>query len=166
MAGFQSGGGTVSVANHNTETQIVITGSPDQVKQACAMASSKGARAIPLKVSGAWHSELIKGAEEEFSDFLDSVDFKADNNSLVFNVTADFASEPDEIRSIMAQQLCSPVRWYDSMLKLQAQEVELFAEVGPGRVLSGLSKKILPKKYHEKILNINSLKSFENFLKI
>jgi len=165
VAGVQSGEGAVSVANHNAKTQIVITGSPDQVKQACAMASSKGARAIPLKVSGAWHSELIKGAEEEFTDFLDSVDFKADNNSLVFNVTADFASEPDEIRSIMAQQLCSPVRWYDSMLKLEAQEVELFVEVGPGRVLSGLSKKILPKKYHEKILNINSLKSFENFLK-
>ncbi len=157
--------GVVSVANHNTEQQIVITGAPDQVKKVSLLASSRGARAIPLKVSGAWHSELIKDAEDEFKVFLDTFNFRVPERPVVHNVTAGFEMNPDEVKSIMAKQLCSPVKWYDSMQMLLSEQVEIFAEIGPGRVLTGLLKKILPKDSPCTIYNVNDMKSLEIFLK-
>lgn len=157
--------GIVAVANHNAEKQIVITGSPDPVKKASTIASSQGARAIPLKVSGAWHSDLIQGAQDEFEKIIGSIPFNSPQRPIIFNVTADFEKEPDEIKSIMARQLCSPVKWYDSICKIMAEKIEIFVEVGPGKVLTGLLKKILPKDYPCRIFNVNSMKDLELFLK-
>ncbi len=157
--------GIVAVANHNTEQQIVITGVPDMVEKVSALVSSRGAKAIPLKVSGAWHSELIKGAQDEFRDVIESMHFNPPDRPVVFNVTADTAEDPNEIKSIMARQLCSPVKWYDSVCRLMADKVEVFVEVGPGKVLAGLIKKILPKDYPGKIYTVNSMKELERFLK-
>lgn len=157
--------GPVSVANHNTELQIVITGAPGPVEKVSALAKEQGAKAISLRVSGAWHSELMKGAEADFRDFLKTIPFQPPAGAVVHNVSADKASQPDEIKTIMAKQLYSPVRWYDSMRKLEADGVTVFAEIGPGRVLTGLLKKILPQDFSGKILNVNDLKSFEAFLK-
>jgi [acyl-carrier-protein] S-malonyltransferase len=157
--------GVVAVANHNAEKQIVITGSPNPVEKASSLAASQGAKAIPLKVSGAWHSELIQGAQEEFKDLIESIPFNMPQRPTIFNVTADFEKKTDEIKSIMARQLCSPVKWYDSMCKLMDEHIEIFVEVGPGKVLSGLLKKILPKDYPCQIFNVNSMKGLEQFLK-
>lgn len=156
--------GVVSIANHNTENQIVITGAPDPVKKVSSFASAQGAKSIPLRVSGAWHSELIKGAEDDFKRFLDTISFSRPENTVVFNVTADLMEDPDEIKSIMAKQLTSPVKWYDSMSRLKEEGVEVFVEVGPGKVLAGLLKKILPKDYQYKIFSVNNMKSLELFI--
>jgi [acyl-carrier-protein] S-malonyltransferase len=156
--------GVVSVANHNSELQIVITGSPEPVEKVSNLAAQKGARAIPLKVSGAWHSELIKGAEQEFKAVLAQIDFNPPEKSIIFNVSADIASEADEIKDIMGRQLCSPVKWYDSMVKLMDEKMETFVEVGPGRVLAGLLKKILPPDYPAKAYNISDMKQLEKFM--
>ena len=155
--------GIIAVANHNTEKQIVITGSPEQVQKAGSIVSAKGARAIPLKVSGAWHSELIKGAENEFVEFLDTFSFNKPESAIILNVTGDFGTDSDDILFTMKQQLCSPVRWYDTVQKLIKEEVEVFVEAGPGKVLAGLLKKILPKDYPRSIFNINNMKSLDNF---
>ncbi|MFH0725655.1 MAG: ACP S-malonyltransferase [Pseudomonadota bacterium] len=156
--------GVVSVANHNSETQIVITGAPDPVNMAGTFAKERGARAISLKVSGAWHSELIRGAEDEFRADLGAIEFHSPKSPVIHNVTADSIEDPEEIRSVMATQLCSPVRWYDTMVKLMAQGIEVFAEVGPGKVLTGLLKKTLPPDYPADIYNLYDLKSLEAFL--
>ena len=157
--------GVVAVANHNAEKQIVITGAPDPVKKASSIASSHGARAIPLKVSGAWHSQLIQGAQDEFKNFIESIPFNTPQRPTIFNVTADFEKKPADIKSIMARQLCSPVKWYDSICKLMAEHIEIFVEVGPGKVLTGLLKKILPKDYPCQIFNVNDMKALEQFIK-
>jgi [acyl-carrier-protein] S-malonyltransferase len=157
--------GLVSVANHNTELQIVITGAPDSVEKVTNLALTKGAKSVFLKVSGAWHSELIKGAEEEFNAFLEATSFNRPEKSVFFNVTAGTSNDPDEIKEIMARQLCSPVRWYDTMKKLMDEKVEIFVEVGPGRVLAGLLKKILPRDYPAKTYNVANMKQLEKFLK-
>ena len=157
--------GLVSVANHNTELQIVITGDPESVEKVSSLAIAGGAKSIPLKVSGAWHSELIKGAEEEFKAYLDTADFNAPGKSILFNVTADSCNDPDEIKDTMGRQLCSPVRWYDTINKLMENNVEVFVEVGPGRVLAGLLKKILPREYPAKIYNVANMQQLEKFLK-
>jgi [acyl-carrier-protein] S-malonyltransferase len=157
--------GIVSVANHNTQRQIVITGAPPAVEQVSSMAVAKGAKSVPLKVSGAWHSELIKGAQDEFKEFLGTIGFDAPQKQVLFNVTAAPEENPSEIRNIMARQLCSPVRWYDTTNKLMEQEVEVFVEVGPGRVLAGLLKKTLPGDYPGKVYNVANMKQLEKFLK-
>jgi len=157
--------GVVSVANHNTELQIVITGTEKPVARVSALASAKGAKSVPLKVSGAWHSALIKDAQDEFKEYLEPVSFNSPQKPIIFNVTADSSDNPDEIKEIMGRQLCSPVRWYDAMNKLIAEEVEVFVEVGPGRVLAGLLKKILPKDHPGKIYNVGNMKQLEKFLK-
>ena len=158
--------GVVSIANHNTGQQIVITGEPAAVAAVSAYAAEKGAKAIPLKVSGAWHSELIRGAEDDFKAFLQTVAFNSPQSAVVLNVTADTKSDPEEIRSVMARQLCSPVKWYDAMEKLVEEEIEIFVEIGPGKVLTGLLRKNLPKDYPATVFNVNDLNTFENFIKI
>jgi [acyl-carrier-protein] S-malonyltransferase len=157
--------GVVSIANHNAEFQIVITGAPEPVEKVSALSAAQGAKAIPLKVSGAWHSELIKGAEEAFTECLDSVSFDSPQSAVVFNVTGEFETDPDEIKSIMAKQLGSPVRWYDSMRKMMEEDVEVFAEVGPGKVLTGLLKKTLTGDAPTDIHSVNNMKALEMFIK-
>lgn len=156
--------GIVAVANHNSAEQIVITGQPDAVSIAGELASAQGAKAIALKVSGAWHSPLISGAEADFQAFLERIVFHAPRCPVLHNVTADTESDPGQIRALMARQLCSPVRWYDTMMKLVADDVSVFVEIGPGRVLTGLLRKILPKAAPAKTYNVFDLKSLEKFI--
>ena len=156
--------GIVSVANHNTELQIVITGAPSSVERVSTLAAAKGAKSVPLKVSGAWHSELIKGAVEEFKEYLDTIAFNVPQKKVFFNVTADIKEIPEEIRELMARQLCSPIKWYDAMNKMLSESVDVFVEVGPGRVLAGLLKKILPKDCPAKVYNVANLKQLEAFM--
>lgn len=156
--------GVVSVANHNTELQIVITGAPASVERASSLAVAKGAKSVPLKVSGAWHSELIKGAVPEFKEYLNTVPFNAPQKKVFFNVTGDVAENPEEIRDIMTRQLISPVNWYGAMQKMTAENIDVFVEVGPGRVLAGLLKKILPSDCPAKVYNVANLKQLEAFI--
>jgi [acyl-carrier-protein] S-malonyltransferase len=156
--------GVVSVANHNSEHQIVITGSPDGVAAVSEMVKSRGARAIPLKVSGAWHSDLIKGAEEEFGAFLKTFSFNTPTNKVIHNVTADSCDNDKVIRQLMTLQLCSPVRWFDTIQRLVTEQVEVFVEVGPGKVLAGLLKKILPPDLEASVFNVNTIPTLEYFL--
>jgi len=156
--------GVVSVANHNMKQQIVITGSPEAVNAASQMLKTLGARAVPLKVSGAWHSDLIRGAENDFEQYLESIHFHRPELPVVHNVTADITDNPDDIKKIMARQLCSPVRWYDTMLKMMDEKVEVFVEIGPGKVLSGLFRKTLPSDYPSRIYEVNNLKTLDIFI--
>jgi len=156
--------GIVAVANHNSAEQIVITGAPEAVAKAGELASAQGAKAIALKVSGAWHSPLIAGAEADFMAFLDGIAFHAPQVPIVHNVTAETESDPGRIRALMARQLCSPVRWYDTITQMVADQVDVFVEIGPGRVLAGLLKKILPKDAAVKTYNVFDLKTMDAFI--
>jgi [acyl-carrier-protein] S-malonyltransferase len=83
----------------------------------------------------------------------------------VFNTTADYESDPEEIRGIMTRQLCSPVRWYDSVCRMLEDGIEIFVEVGPKKVLRGLLRKIIPDTYPHEIYNVGGMKGLETFLK-
>lgn len=156
---------SVCIANQNTENQIVISGSSAAVKRLSKPIKASGGRAIPLKVSGAWHSPLMKGAEDEFKEFLSSAEFNTPVKPVIFNVSADVENNTELIKSNMVKQLCSPVRWYDSVNKMLEEGVENFVEIGPGNVLSGLVKKIVPNDKEYNFFNINDIKSLEFFLK-
>jgi len=120
---------------------------------------------MPLKVSGAWHSPLIRGAEDEFDECLAQCVFSIPATPVIFNVSAAVETDPVRIRKNMLNQLCSPVRWYDSMIKMIDDGVENFVEVGPGNVLSGLMKRIVPEGFSGKIYPLNTMKSLELFFK-
>jgi [acyl-carrier-protein] S-malonyltransferase len=153
--------GVVSVANHNSEQQIVVTGDPEAVEAVSTAAKSQGARAIPLRVSGAWHSDLIKGAEDEFTAFLNGFQFTSPAHPVIHNVTADSCADDRKIPGLLASQLCSPVKWYDTIRKLVDEKTAVFVEVGPGKVLAGLLKKILPADYDHKVYNVSNMQTLE-----
>jgi [acyl-carrier-protein] S-malonyltransferase len=150
------GKGIITAANHNSEKQIVVSGEAAPLEAAAAIVAERGGRAIPLKVSGAWHSDLVAGAVEDFSAVMDKVEFKVPKVSLLFNVTAAEEQDPAAIRAIMSRQISSTVKWFDIMNGLMVQGVRTFVEVGPKNVLSGLAKKIIPKGYDYRLFQVDT----------
>ena len=140
-----SGPGVAVVANHNTASQIVLSGDMaglDAVGELCA---AKGAKVIPLKVSVANHSPLVAGAVEDFAAYMQGVTFHRPEVPVLFNVTGGDETDPAEIKAIMARQIASRVRWLPIIERLIAEGVEVVVELGPKNVLTGMMKKILPK---------------------
>ncbi|MBN2123206.1 MAG: ACP S-malonyltransferase [Deltaproteobacteria bacterium] len=146
--------GILGIANHNTAEQIVVTGQEEPLARAAELVKERGGKAIPLKVSGAWHSPLMREAVEDFRRFMNKIPFSRPVSSVLFNATSEEETDPERIRDIMARQLVSPVRWYDIILRMLEEEVDVFVEVGPKKVLSGLLKKILPSDQSVKIYNL------------
>ncbi|PKN66356.1 MAG: [acyl-carrier-protein] S-malonyltransferase [Deltaproteobacteria bacterium HGW-Deltaproteobacteria-15] len=156
--------GVVAVANHNTAQQIVITGQKEPLAYAIELLKQKGAKAIPLNVSGAWHSPLMKNAVQEFRDFMQGITFRKPESQILFNATAGEETDPQKIKDIMSNQLVQPVRWHDIMLKMLKEGVDIFVEVGPKNVLTGLLKKTLPRESKVKTYNVGDLKGLKTFL--
>ncbi|MDH3348275.1 MAG: ACP S-malonyltransferase [Desulfobulbaceae bacterium] len=141
-----SGDGIVVVANHNSEKQVVISGNDAGLNGVDSLLKDQSAKVIPLPVSVANHSPLVAGAVSDFTTFMESVDFQAPQIPMLFNVTAAEENDSAEIKKIMAGQIASRVRWFESVEKMIGAGVEVIVEVGPKKVLTGLMKKILPKK--------------------
>jgi [acyl-carrier-protein] S-malonyltransferase len=156
--------GPLSLANFNTPEQTVISGSPEMVAQAGNLAKAQGAKVIPLKVSGAWHSPLMMGANADFSAFMDNLNFHAPTLPLYLNATAAPETNPARLRLAMGRQLTSPVRWAELITNLKAAGVGTWVEVGPKNVLKGLVRKILPEVPAENFHNVDNRESLEKFL--
>ena len=157
--------GIVSVANHNTATQIIITGEAHAVSAVGTAAKDAGGRAIPLKVSGPWHSSLMQPAQDDFAPLIDGTAFTDADYPVALNVTAALVTRGDEIQSTMRRQLCSPVRWVDAMESILAETPDTIVEVGPGNVLANMMKKaILPKDTNIEVFALNSVEGLEAFL--
>ncbi|MGP4080266.1 ACP S-malonyltransferase [Pseudalkalibacillus sp. R45] len=136
-------GDSVQLANLNCPGQIVISGSKSGVEKASEAAKKEGAkRIIPLQVSGPFHSELMKPAAEKMGDILDELTITDAEIPVVANVTAEPVTEAGEIRSKLIEQIYSPVRWEETVRYLLGEGVDTFIEIGPGKVLSGLVKKV------------------------
>jgi len=135
----------VTVANHNTETQIVISGYHDTLAKVDAIVTEKGGKAITLNVSVANHSPLVAGAIPDFEKIMATTPFHPPGKPILFNVTAAEETDPTVIRSIMSRQIASRVRWFEIIHSLAARGVNTFIEVGPKKVLTGLTKKIVSK---------------------
>ncbi|KEP29555.1 ACP S-malonyltransferase [Bacillus safensis] len=136
-------GHLVELANLNCPGQIVISGTAKGVELASEKAKEKGAkRAIALEVSGPFHSALMKPAAEKFTDVLSKLDIADAKTTVISNVTADIVTSRDEIETKLIEQLYSPVRFEESVERLIDLGVTTFIEIGPGKVLSGLVKKV------------------------
>ncbi|AMM97240.1 ACP S-malonyltransferase [Bacillus pumilus] len=136
-------GHLVELANLNCPGQIVISGTAKGVELASEKAKEKGAkRAIALEVSGPFHSALMKPAAEKFTDVLSKLDIRDAKTPVISNVTADIVTSRDAIETKLIEQLYSPVRFEESVERLIDLGVTTFIEIGPGKVLSGLVKKV------------------------
>ncbi len=130
-------------ANYNTEGQIVVSGSMSGIAKAITLAQEKGAkRAIKLSVNGAFHSPLMEQARLTLAEGIENTPFQDARIPVYQNVTAKAHTQRDEIKTNLLQQLTSPVRWTQTMKQMIADGAIEFTEVGPGKVLQGLVKKI------------------------
>ncbi len=151
-----SSAGVVVAANHNSEKQVVISGEFTALDAAAELVRQRGGKIIALNVSIANHSPLVAGAVPEFEAVMAGIDFRRPTIPLFFNATAGEESDPEAIRGIMARQVASQVRWYEIIKVLMSRDVQVFIEVGPKAVLTGLLKKILPKGYAHQKFQIDS----------
>jgi [acyl-carrier-protein] S-malonyltransferase len=138
--------GTVVVANYNSPGQVVISGEDEAVRRAGELAKAAGARgAMPLKVSGAFHSPLMAPAAARLEAALDAAPLREAAIPVVTNVDAVPRKTAEEIREALRRQITGSVRWTDSVLRMVAEGAECFVEVGPGEVLTKLMKRIAPE---------------------
>ncbi len=137
--------GLVIPANYNSPGQVVISGTQEAVAAACAALKEAGAkRALPLPVSGAFHSPLMEPARVELAAAIEATPFQAPRCPVYQNVSAQAETEPEAIKANLLRQLTSPVRWTQSVGAMLADGATEFIETGPGSVLQGLVKRIAP----------------------
>ena len=135
--------GIVVAANYNCPGQLVISGEIDAINTACETLKEKGARrALVLPVGGAFHSPLMEPAREELAAAIENTTLNSPNCPIYQNVTASAITDENEIKANLIAQLTAPVRWTQSVQQMLADGATHFTEVGPGKVLQGLVKKI------------------------
>ena len=134
-------------ANYNSPGQVVISGEEAAVDRACALLKEKGAkRALKLPVSGAFHSPLMEPARAELARAIEATPFHKPECPVYQNVSALPTTDPEQIKSNLLLQLTSPVRWTQTVRNMAADGATRFVELGPGEVLGGLVKRILPEE--------------------
>jgi [acyl-carrier-protein] S-malonyltransferase len=144
ICGRVSGEGKIVVAaNYNSPQQIVISGEVDAVERAAELAKDAGAKMVrPLPVSGAFHSPLMTDAETGLREALEAVEFKDPEFPVVSNVTAEPVSDANTARNNLVRQLTAPVRWTEGVQRMAQEGIVDFVELGPGKVLTGLLRRI------------------------
>lgn len=154
--------GSVHPANFNSPGQIVVSGDMESLRKIAPRLKKSGARTIPLPVSGAFHSPLMKTAAERFSEEIDRIQVFAPRIPIVANATADFPTTPEAVKESLCRQITSPLRWEESIRKMTAKGIDTFIEVGPGKVLSRLITRIEKKAV---VMRVEDEKTLEETMK-
>ncbi len=158
-------GEVVSAVNFNSPGQVVIAGSKAAVERAAAACKEAGAkRALPLSVSVPSHCALMKPAADQLAVALENITLKAPQTSVINNVDVKAASETDEIRTALVRQLYSPVRWTETVEKMAKEGVEVLVEIGPGKVLTGLTGRIVKTLSAGAVNDVKSLDAVKELL--
>ena len=154
--------GVVQCANFNSPGQVVISGSVDGVKKGMEICKSKGARLVKeLVVSGAFHSSLMDSAKSVLKTAIDNTNIYDGRIPVYVNVTAKPVKDKEEIKKALLEQITNPVRWEESINNMISDGIEEFYEIGPGKVLQGLIKRINPDV---KCFNIDKYSDVERYI--
>lgn len=137
--------GPIQIANYLCPGNLVVSGENAACERAAELATAAGGKAIPLAVAGAFHTNIMKPADEALADVLREVEIRTPEIPVISNVDAQTHSDPEEIRQLLIRQVINPVRWEDSVNLMLAEGCTDFYEVGPGKVLKGLLKRISRK---------------------
>ena len=165
IASEASQGDICQVANDNSVGQVVLSGSKIAIERAIEIAKSKGAkRAIQLPVSGAFHSLLMKDAQEKMAKALEKTIINQPIVPLVANVSAQIAKDASEIKNLLIEQITGSVRWRETMLCFEQNGIEEVIEFGAGKVLAGLVSRTCPNLKSRSIQNSEDLKNFNLIL--
>jgi len=158
-------GEVVSAVNFNSPGQVVIAGAKAAVERAAALCKEAGAkRALPLAVSVPSHCALMKPAADQLSVSLESITLKAPTVSVLNNVDVKAETDADAIRNELVRQLYSPVRWTETVEKMSHSGVEVLVEIGPGKVLNGLTKRIVDSLQATSVNDVKSLDAVNELL--
>ena len=152
----------IEIANDNADGQIIISGDIEAIKKLQELLKNDKKKSILLPVSAPFHCSLMKPAADTMKNKINSVKFKDPNIEIITNVTARSEIKADNIKDLLLQQIYSKVRWRESILYMVNQGVNEFIEFGPGKVLSGLVKRITKSS---KTININSNEDIKSFIK-
>lgn len=156
----------VYVANFNSPGQVVITGGKEEINNNLDKFKEAGAkRVLPLAVSGAFHSPLMNSASEKFEQFVNDFEFNDTQISVYKNVDAEPATKGNEFRNELPKQICSSVRWTQTINNIEKEGITNFIEIGPGKVLAGLNKKINAELTTLNIFDYESLMSVVSEIK-
>ena len=153
--------GVCEIANDNSDNQIILSGDKDSMNNIYKILKNDKKRSIFLPVSAPFHCSLMKSASEKMKDKINNTNFKNPNIFLVSNVTAKPSNDFNEIKSLLVQQIYSKVRWRESINFMINQGVNEFIEIGPGKVLSGLIKRISDKVSTKSINTMEDIKSLK-----
>ena len=151
--------GVCEIANDNADGQVIVSGDKDSVVSFQSLLKEKKIKSIPLKVSAPFHCSLMKKAAANMEEKIKQTDFLKPKPNVISNVTAKPEEEVDAIKSLLVEQITSRVRWRESINYMINNKVDDFLEIGPGKVLSGLVKKI---NKEVKISNVNSIEDIKN----
>ena len=149
----------VQIANDNSEGQIVVSGKLEDLKKMIELLKLNGIKNIQLPVSAPFHCTLMSKATEVMEKHINKLNLNSGLNSVISNVTAKSVSKPIEIKNLLIKQIENRVRWRESIINMIDQNSEQFIEIGPGKVLTGLTKRI---NKNVKSISINSLEDIEN----
>lgn len=156
----EKSGQELRIANYNTSKQFVISGHKDAVAAAGELTKEAKGRAVPLAVSGAFHSPLMAPAAAELAKALRKADFRAPKIPVIFNVTADAEADPEAVRGLMGRQMTSSVLWIKTILRQHDMGARTFVELGPKGVLTRMLGAILEGREFEG-LSVTSLEQIE-----
>lgn len=134
--------GLIEIANYLCPGNLVVSGENPAVEKAVELAEAAGGRAVPLAVAGAFHTKLMEPADQRLEEALAAAELKAPEIPVISNVDAQAHTDPDELKQVLVRQVISPVRWEDSIRNMLDAGIDEFYEIGPGRVLTGLMKRI------------------------
>jgi [acyl-carrier-protein] S-malonyltransferase len=153
-------GGVCEIANDNAEGQTIISGDNKSINLLQVFLKENKKKFIPLNVSAPFHCSLMKPAATKMKEKIDSVNFKKPLFDIICNVTSESENDPENIKKLLIEQICSTVRWRESVINMSKEKITNFIEIGPGKVLSGMIKRTV------KNINCFSINSIDDMKKI
>tara|TARA_B110000902_G_C14214013_1_gene552442 strand:- start:528 stop:1460 length:933 start_codon:yes stop_codon:yes gene_type:complete len=154
--------GVCEVANDNAEGQIIVSGNSETIEELKNILKVNKKKSIILPVSAPFHCSLMNSAANKMKKKIDNVNFKQPDFEIISNVTSLPTNNPENIKNLLVKQIFSKVRWRESMLFMADKKINNFIEIGPGKVLTGLVKRILPSSKSFSINSIDDIKKLDN----
>ena len=154
--------GVCEIANDNAQGQIIVSGNIEPIEELQNVLKQNKKKCISLPVSAPFHSSLMKPAAIIMEEKINAVNFRKPNFEIVGNVTASSVNNPNDIKELLIKQIYSKVRWRESIIFMGENKINDFIEIGPGKVLSGLVKRIMPNSNSFSINSIDDIKNISN----
>ncbi|MDC0418116.1 ACP S-malonyltransferase [Pelagibacteraceae bacterium] len=154
--------GVCEIANDNSDGQIIVSGNIETIEELKAILKEEKRKSILLPVSAPFHCSLMNPAAIKMKSKIDNIVFQQPEFEIISNVTSQPTKNPDDIKNLLVKQIYSKVRWRESILFMGSKKINDFIEIGPGKVLSGLVKRILPGSNSFSINSIDDIKNLNN----